>query len=92
MGIEKWVNAKTLGESEEYHKRYNYAITNSIRRKILRLIDDGRTEKEILSELGLRENQLQYHLKILEWGFCIEQRGDKWVITKEGKIIDKIKG
>ena len=92
MGIEKWVNAKTLEEGEEYHKRYNYAVTHSIRRKILRLIDEGKSEDEIVSELGLKKNQLEYHLKILEWGFCIERKGDRWVITKEGKIVDKIKG
>jgi predicted transcriptional regulator len=92
MSVEKWVKASTLEESEEYHKRYNYAVTNSIRRKILRLIDEGKTEEEIMSILGLSEQQLRYHLKVLEWGFCIEKKGDRWVITKEGKIIDRIKG
>lgn len=91
MSVEKWVNASTLEESEEYHKRYNYAITNPIRRKILRLIDEGKTEEEIKSALSLSEQQLSYHLKILEWGFCIERKGERWVITKEGKIIDRIK-
>ncbi len=92
MSVERWVNASTLEESEEYHKRYNYAITNSTRRRILRLIDEGKTEEEIMSALSLSEQQLNYHLKILEWGFCIERKGDRWVITKEGKIIDRIKG
>ncbi len=92
MGVEKWINAKTLEESGEYHRRYNYAITNPVRRKILRLIDEGKSEREIMSEIGLKESQLQYHFKILEWGFCVERKGDGWIVTEEGKIVNKIKG
>ena len=90
MSVEKWIKAKTLEEAEEYHKRYNYAITNPIRRKIMRLIDEGKGEEEIASEIGLSEKQLRYHLSILEWGFCIEKKGNRWILTKEGRIIDKI--
>lgn len=50
MSVEKWIKAKTIEEAEEYHKRYNYAITNPIRRKILRLIDEGKNEEEIMLE------------------------------------------
>ena len=92
MSVEKWVNAKTLKEAEEYHKRYNYAVTNRIRRSIIRLLDQGKSEQEIMKELNLTEKQLEYHLKILEWGFCVEKRDNRWVVTKEGKIVDKIKG
>ena len=91
MSVEKWIKAKTIEEAEEYHKRYNYAITNPIRRKILRLIDEGKNEEEIMLETNLTEKQLGYHLKILEWGFCIGRKGNGWVLTKEGRIIDKIK-
>jgi len=90
MSIEKWVKAKTLEEAESYHKRYNYAITNATRRKILKLIDEGKDEKEIMETLCLTKKQLDYHIKILEWGFCIEKVGKGWVVTKEGRIIDKI--
>jgi predicted transcriptional regulator len=91
MSVEKWIKAKTLKEAEEYHKRYNYAVTNPIRRSIIRLLLEGKDETEILSELKITENQLQYHLKILEWGFCIKRDGSRWVVTKEGKIVDKIR-
>ncbi len=91
MSVEKWINAKSLEEAEEYHKRYNYAISNSVRRRIIRLIDEGKNESEIASELGLSRKQLEYHLKILEWGFCIENRDGRWVVTKEGKIVDRIR-
>ena len=40
--------------------------------------------------LSLTRKQLNYHLKVLEWGFCIEKVGKEWVVTKEGRIIDKI--
>jgi predicted transcriptional regulator len=91
MSVKKWVNAKSLEEAEEYHKRYNYAITNPIRRKIIRLIDEGKNQAEICNELNLSERQLQYHLRILEWGFCIEKSKESWIVTKEGRIVDKIK-
>ncbi|MBO8183357.1 MAG: winged helix-turn-helix transcriptional regulator [Archaeoglobus sp.] len=92
MVAEKWVRAKTLEESGEYHRRYSYAVKNATRRKILRLIDEGKLDGEIRWELGLNESQLNYHLKILEWGFCIERKNGRWVITEEGKIVDRIKG
>ncbi|RLI77236.1 ArsR family transcriptional regulator [Archaeoglobales archaeon] len=90
MTVEKWINAATLKEAEEYHRRYNYAITNATRRKILRLIDEGKSEEEVMKILSLTRKQLNYHLKVLEWGFCIEKVGKEWVVTKEGRIIDKI--
>ncbi len=91
MTLERWTKSESLEEAEEYHKRYNYAVTNQIRRQILRLLDEGKSEEEIMHSLSLTEKQLEYHLRILEWGFCIERSGDKWVVTDAGRIVDKIR-
>lgn len=28
MGLEDWIKAESLEKAEEYHKRYNYAVSN----------------------------------------------------------------
>jgi len=35
------------------------------------LIAEGKTEEEIIDRLKLSRRELDYHLKTLEWGFCI---------------------
>ncbi|WP_290596217.1 MULTISPECIES: helix-turn-helix domain-containing protein [unclassified Archaeoglobus] len=92
MSLEEWIKAESLEKAEEYHKRYNYAITNSIRRKILRMIQEGKSEEEIMQSLSITKKQLDYHLKILEYGFCIKREGDRWIVTEAGNIVDKIRG
>jgi|Deesub1362A_J573_1020465.scaffolds.fasta_scaffold00263_11 predicted transcriptional regulator len=77
----------TLEKSKEYHNRYHIAVSSPVRRKILKLIAEGRSEEEILEILKLSKKQLDYHLEILEWGFCIHREGNRWVVTKEGEII-----
>ncbi|AAB91060.1 MULTISPECIES: helix-turn-helix domain-containing protein [Archaeoglobus] len=92
MSLEEWIKADSLEKADEYHKRYNYAVTNPVRRKILRMLDKGRSEEEIMQTLSLSKKQLDYHLKVLEAGFCIERVGERWVVTDAGKIVDKIRG
>jgi hypothetical protein len=42
MSVEKWIRAESL-EAEECHRRYRYAPFNSIERKILRLLMEGKS-------------------------------------------------
>jgi predicted transcriptional regulator len=85
---DKWKEySKSLEKSREYHKRYHLAVSNPLRRKILKLISEGKKEGEIRDELNLSERELEFHLKFLEHGFCIERDGDNIQLTKEGEII-----
>ncbi len=77
----------SIEKSREYHKRYQIAVNNPLRRKILKLISKGKGLNKIKDELKLSDKELEYHLKILEWGFCIERKGDKVVLTKEGEVV-----
>ncbi len=77
----------SIEKSREYHKRYQIAVNNPLRRKILKLISEGKGLNKIKDELKLSDKELEYHLKILEWGFCIERKGDKVVLTKEGEVV-----
>ena len=93
-------DSKTIGKSIEdtrqYHTRYLRAINNSIRRKILKAIDDGSKTIEDLhlcTSLGI--DTLNWHLTILENGFCVEKdfKEGKLVykLTQEGKVVNYIK-
>ena len=84
---------KTIEESREYHKQYLRAISNPLRRKILRAIKEGcSTFEDLQSSTRLNIKTLDWHLNILERGFCIEKydKGGKIVykLTQEGKVID----
>ncbi len=78
----------TLEKSRVYHERYHKAVSNPLRKEILKLIAMGKSESEIVRELGISRKDLDYHLKILEWGFCITRVDGKWKITKEGEIVE----
>jgi len=85
----KWDEfSDSIEKSRVYHERYHKAVANPVRKKILKMISEGKSEEDIMSELRINRKELNYHLKILEWGFCIERDGDGWKITKEGEIID----
>ncbi len=88
---EKWSEySKSIEKSREYHKRYQIALNSPVRRKILKMIKEGKKLDEIRKEINLSEKDLEYHLQILEWGFCIDRDGEKIEITKEGEVIDYI--
>jgi predicted transcriptional regulator len=78
---------KSLEENALYHRRYHAAVSNPLRRKILMLIAKGCTKSEIAGKLNLSEEKLDYHLRILEKGFCIKREGQRFRLTKEGKVI-----
>ena len=86
---ESWSRySDTLEKSREYHKRYQIAVSSPLRRKILRLVKEGKSEAEIGKILGLDRRQLEYHLRILEWGHCIDRSDGRLEITKEGLVVD----
>lgn len=88
---EKWSQySDSIEKSREYHKRYQIAVNNPLRRQILKLLLKGKKLNTIKRELNLSDSQLEYHLKILEWGFCIEREGDEITVTKEGEVVNFI--
>lgn len=92
-------DSKTIGESmeetKEYHVRYLRAVNNPLRRDILRAMKDGEGTLEALGEkTGLEAKALEWHLDILEHGFCVEkeERDGKviYVLTQEGMVVDYV--
>lgn len=76
--------------SREYHERYHKAVANPIRREILKLIRRGLSEEEIAKSLKISLSELEYHVQVLQHGFCVEKRDGKLVVTKEGEVVDHI--
>ncbi|WP_290597385.1 MULTISPECIES: winged helix-turn-helix domain-containing protein [unclassified Archaeoglobus] len=85
----KWEEfSGSIEKSRIYHERYHKAVSNPVRKSILKMIAEGKNEEEIVEKLGISKKELEYHLRMLEWGFCIERTEEGWKITKEGEIID----
>jgi len=86
---ESWSKySDSIEKSREYHKRYQIAVNNPVRRRILKLLLEGKKLNTIKRELNLSDSEIEYHLKILEWGFCIERDGEEVRVTKEGMVVD----
>jgi len=82
-----------MEETRQYHSNYLMAVSNPVRREILRALRQGpATVEGIHSRTGLDPEILEWHLSILEHGFCVrkEVREGKAVyeLTKEGMIVD----
>lgn len=88
----KWLEfSDTIERNREYHERYHKAVNNPTRKRILKLLKEGKNYDEIMEYLKLNEKNFEYHLKLLEWGFCIERDKEdrkKIILTKEGEIVD----
>ncbi|UCH02302.1 MAG: winged helix-turn-helix transcriptional regulator [Candidatus Bathyarchaeota archaeon] len=87
---------KSIEETRQYHIQYLRAINYSIRRKILRSIRNGNVcIKNLQASTGLDPDILNWHLNLLEYGFCIEKEIKKgkivYRITQEGEIVDYLK-
>ena len=81
---------------KERHRRYFIAVSNSLRRKILRILKGEDATLEVLqSRTGLDLETLKWHLSMLEYGFCVERevRGSAtfYKLTKEGRVIDYLR-
>jgi DNA-binding transcriptional ArsR family regulator len=81
--------ADSMEETKERHVRYLRAVNNPIRRGILRVIVEGNDTITSISEATKMDvKTLDWHLKILEDGFCIERAQEKYVLTKEALVVD----
>jgi DNA-binding transcriptional ArsR family regulator len=83
----------SMEETKERHKKYLRAINNPMRRNILRSIEEGnRNIKSISEDTKIDEKTLDWHLRILEDGYCVEKIkvGDqeKYILTKEALVVD----
>jgi len=83
----------SIEETRLYHERYLRAISSPLRREILRAIKDGfTTVRDLRARTGLDEKSLNWHLSILEHGFCVEKDTRKgelvYRLTQEGKVVD----
>jgi DNA-binding transcriptional ArsR family regulator len=71
-------------------------MNNPLRRKILRVLNNGKTSFEDLAiKTGLDKFALEWHLSVLENGFCVEKESHEgklffW-LTQEGKVVNFIK-
>jgi len=92
-------DSKTIGrsmeETKEYHVRYLRAVNNPLRREILRAIKAGESTLEALGErTGLEAKALEWHMNILEHGFCVEKEerdgGVVYTLTQEGMVVDYV--
>jgi len=86
-------SVRTMDEMREYHARYLTAVNNPIRRQILRALKPGaRTVETLESDTGMRTQDLDWHLSILEHGSCVskeKRNGVVWYeLTKEGRVVD----
>ncbi|MGD2142789.1 MAG: winged helix-turn-helix domain-containing protein [Candidatus Bathyarchaeota archaeon] len=84
-----------MEETKEYHIRYLRAINSPVRREILRALKDGDATLQVIEErTGLEEESLEWHLSILEHGFCVEkkERGGTIIysLTQEGLVVDYV--
>jgi len=80
-------------KTREYHLRYLRAVNNPIRRKILWVLREGEATIEILqSKMSLDAETLEWHLRMLEDGFCVEKEEKNgetfYKLTKEGMVVE----
>jgi DNA-binding transcriptional ArsR family regulator len=71
-------------------------MNNSLRRKILRILNKGKTTfEELGNKTGLDKTTLEWHLSVLENGFCVEKENQKgkliFKLTQEGKVVNYMK-
>jgi len=83
----------SIEETKQYHTRYLRAINSPLRRKILRALRRGcSTIDDLQSAIGLDKDALNWHLRLLEHGFCVERiaRQGKLIykLTQEGRVVD----
>lgn len=86
---------RTMEETKEYHERYLRAVNNPLRRDILRALkEDDSTIETLEASTGLDAKTLDWHLSILEHGFCVEKEEKEgetlYRLTQEGKVVDYV--
>lgn len=89
--------SNSLEETKERHKRYLRAMSNPIRRKIIRLIREGsNTIRKLEKNLEMDKKTLAWHIKMLQDGYCLEtyfiNEVEHFKVTEEGNVVDYIEG
>jgi DNA-binding transcriptional ArsR family regulator len=94
-------DSKTIGgsmeETKERHRRYLRAVNSPLRRRILRALKEGSGTMESLEALlGVDAKNLEWHMQMLEDGYCVERVErdgvTRYVLTKEGLVVDYVEG
>ncbi len=94
-------DSKTIGgsmeETKERHRRYLRAVNHPLRRRMLRALKEGDETIESLEErLGVDAKTLDWHMRILEDGYCVERVEEdgvtRFVVTQEGLVVDYVEG
>ena len=88
--------SESIEETRRYHRLYLRAVNNPLRRKILLAIKEGYNSiNDLQKESGLTKTNLEWHLSILEHGFCVEKTAESgkplYKLTKEGQLIEYLK-
>ena len=78
---------------KERHLKYFRAVSNTLRRDILKALEGGEITIDTLqSRTNLDSKTLEWHLDILQHALCVEKesRGAEvfYKITKQGRIMD----
>jgi DNA-binding transcriptional ArsR family regulator len=87
------VTSDSIELTRLYHERYLRAMSNPLRRKILRVLKEGPASLEDLSsKTEMKDEVLEWHLNILEHGHCIEKETTSgkliYRLTQEGRVVD----
>jgi DNA-binding transcriptional ArsR family regulator len=87
--------SKSIEETRQYHARYLRAINSPVRREILRALKKGcATIENLQSSTGMDKIDLEWHLSVLEQGFCVEKNIKKgkpvYRLTQEGEVVDRM--
>jgi DNA-binding transcriptional ArsR family regulator len=86
----------SLEETRQFHVRYLRAVNSPIRRKILLILKEEEATLPMLqTKTGMSAEDLDWHLRILEYGFCVEHEAKNgetfYRLTKEGSVVDFLK-
>ncbi|KYH36572.1 MAG: putative transcriptional regulatory protein [Candidatus Bathyarchaeota archaeon B23] len=85
--------ADSVAETRRRHALYLKAVNHPLRRRILEALREGdATLEELSSKTELDEKTLEWHLGVLEHGFCVErvEEGGRTLyrLTEEGRVIE----
>jgi DNA-binding transcriptional ArsR family regulator len=84
----------TMEDTKERHRRYIRAVNHPLRRRILKAIKEGYDTMQSLEEsLHVDAKTLDWHLRLLEYGYCVERIDDtRFTLTQDGLVVDHVEG
>ena len=79
----------SMEETKDRHRRYLRAVNNPVRRNILRSMQEGNDTLEAISaHVELDPDTIEWHMRMLIDGFCVEYVNSKYILTQEGEVVD----